>query len=64
MIVGLAFSQASQTCTISGVVRTSEGNALPGVIVLLRSPVLFAGDRGRNQCVGNVRLPLPFSRHL
>jgi len=40
MIVGLAFSQASQTCTISGVVRTSEGNALPGVIVLLRSPVL------------------------
>ena len=40
MIAGFAFSQASQTCTISGVVRTPEGNAFPGVIVLLRSPAL------------------------
>lgn len=40
MIAGFAFSQASQTCTISGVVRTPEGSAFPGVIVLLRSPAL------------------------
>ncbi|UCE43094.1 MAG: carboxypeptidase regulatory-like domain-containing protein [Candidatus Aminicenantes bacterium] len=38
MIAGFAFSEASQTGTISGVVRTPEGSALPGVIVLLRSP--------------------------
>jgi hypothetical protein len=40
MIAGFAFSQASQTCSISGVVRTPEGDTLPGIIVLLRSSVL------------------------
>jgi len=40
MITGFAFSQASQTCTISGIVRTPEGDTLPGIIVLLKSPTL------------------------
>jgi hypothetical protein len=40
MIAGFVFSQASQNCTISGVVRTPEGDNLRGVIVLLRSPSL------------------------
>lgn len=40
MIAGFAFSQASQIGTISGVVRTPEGSALRGVIVLLMSPAL------------------------
>jgi len=40
MIAGFAFSQASQTCAISGIVRTPEGDSLPGIIVLLKSPTL------------------------
>ena len=40
MIAGFVFSQAIQNCTISGVVRTPEGDNLPGVIVLLKSPSL------------------------
>ena len=40
MIAGFAFAQANQTCAISGVVRTPEGGALRGIIVLLRSPSL------------------------
>ncbi len=40
MTAGFAFFQASQTGTISGVVRTHEGDPLPGVIVLCKSPAL------------------------
>ena len=40
MTAGFAFSQANQTCSISGVVRAPGGNTLSGVIVLLKSPVL------------------------
>lgn len=40
LIAGISFSQVNQTCTISGIVRTPEGNPLPSVIVLLRSPAL------------------------
>lgn len=40
LIAGVAYSQASRTGTISGVVRTPEGNPLPSVIVLLKSPAL------------------------
>ncbi len=39
-IAGIAFSQDILTGTISGVVRTPEGDPLQSVIVLLRSPVL------------------------
>lgn len=38
--VAFTHAQTNQTGTISGVVKTPEGNALPGVIVLLRSPAL------------------------
>jgi hypothetical protein len=40
MMAGFAFSQVDQTGSISGVVRTPEGDTLRGVIVLLRSPAL------------------------
>jgi hypothetical protein len=40
MTAGFAFSQANQTCSISGVVRAPGGNPLSGVIVLLKSSVL------------------------
>jgi hypothetical protein len=41
VIAGIAFSQDIMTGTISGVVRTPEGNPLQSVIVLLKSPVLY-----------------------
>lgn len=37
---GLVFSHGVQTGNISGVVRTSGGGSLPGVIILLKSPAL------------------------
>ena len=40
VMAGLAFSLPAQTGTISGVVRTPEGDTLRGVIVLLKSPAL------------------------
>jgi hypothetical protein len=40
-ILGFAFSRTGQTGSINGVVKTSEGESLPGVIVLLRSPTLI-----------------------
>jgi hypothetical protein len=40
LIAGFAFSQAGQTGSVSGIVKTPEGSALPGVIVLLSSPAL------------------------
>lgn len=40
MMAGFGFSQVDQTGSISGVVRTPEGDTLRGVIVLLRSPSL------------------------
>lgn len=38
---GLGFSQSDQTGSITGVIRTPEGDPLPGVIVLLKSPALI-----------------------
>jgi len=40
-LVGFSFSQSSQTGSINGVVKTPEGDSLPGVIVLLKSPTLI-----------------------
>lgn len=40
LIVGVVYSRERQTGTISGVVRTPEGDPLPSVIVLLKSPAL------------------------
>ena len=40
VMAGFAISQQSQPGTISGIVRTPEGDTLRGVIVLLRSPAL------------------------
>jgi hypothetical protein len=40
LMSGFVFAQAVQTGNISGIVKTPEGSALPGVIVLLRSPAL------------------------
>jgi hypothetical protein len=40
-LVGFAFSQSGQINSISGIVKTPEGDSLPGVIVLLKSPSLF-----------------------
>ncbi len=41
MVSGMAFSQAGQTGSITGIVRTPEGVPLSGVIVLLKSPALI-----------------------
>lgn len=40
-LVGFSFSRSSQTGSINGVVKTPEGDSLPGVIVLLKSPTLI-----------------------
>ena len=40
-LVGFSFSQSSQTGSINGVVKTPEGDSLPGVIVILKSPTLI-----------------------
>jgi hypothetical protein len=40
LTAGFAFSQAAKTGSISGFVKAPGGNALSGVIVLLRSPAL------------------------
>ncbi len=40
VVAGFAFAQANQTGAISGVIRTPEGSALSGIIVLLKSPSL------------------------
>lgn len=41
MIAGFTFSKADKTGTIRGIVRNTNGEPLPGVIVLLKSPVLI-----------------------
>lgn len=41
MLAGVVFSRAETKGSISGIVKTPEGDSLPGVIVLLRSPSLF-----------------------
>ncbi len=40
-LAGFAFSKPGQTGSIHGVVKTPEGESLPGVIVLLKSPALI-----------------------
>ena len=40
-LAGFAFSQSGQIGSISGIVKTPEGDSLPGVIVLLKSPSIF-----------------------
>jgi len=40
LMTGFVFCQVDKTGNISGIVRTPEGSALSGVIVLLRSPAL------------------------
>jgi hypothetical protein len=40
-LAGFAFSQSEQTCSINGIVKTPDGDSLPGVIVLLKSPSLI-----------------------
>ena len=40
-LAGLSYSQSSQVGSISGIVRTPEGDSLPGVIVLVKSPSLI-----------------------
>ena len=41
VLAGFAYSQAGYTGSIHGIVKTPEGDSLPGVIVLLKSPSLF-----------------------
>jgi hypothetical protein len=38
---GFAFSKPGQNGSINGIVKTPEGDSLPGVIVLLKSPSLI-----------------------
>jgi hypothetical protein len=40
-LVGFDFSRSGQAGSINGVVKTPEGDSLPGVIVLLKSPSLI-----------------------
>ena len=40
-LAGFSFSRSEQAGSINGVVKTPEGDSLPGVIVLLKSPSLI-----------------------